>query len=74
MAALRLLCMTRLVAMSSVIESWYPPIALSALTRNALLVPTSIGVRERLPARWSREWNRNCCDSAERATKPRKLP
>ena len=38
-----------LVAMSSVIESWKPPIWRSALTRSALLVPTSIGVRDPLP-------------------------
>ena len=56
--------------MSSVIESWNPPTWRSAVRRSALLVPTSIGVRERLPARCSSEWNRNCCDSAERTTKP----
>ena len=56
--------------MSSVIESWNPPIWRSADSRSALLVPTSIGVRERLPARCSSEWNRNCCDSAARTTKP----
>ena len=69
-SGLRVVWKITLVAMSSVIESWKPPIWRSALTRSALLVPTSIGVRDPLPARWSSEWKRNCCDSADRTTKP----
>ena len=54
--------------MSSVIESCRPPIDRSALIRTALFVPTSMAMPRRLPARCSSEWNRYCCDSAQRVT------
>lgn len=42
-AGLRWRCISNPVAMSSVIESYSPPICRSALMRTALEVPTNIG-------------------------------
>ncbi len=68
-AGLRWRWISKPVAMSSVIESYSPPICRSAEIRTALDVPTNIGAPYRLPARWIRAWKRNCCDSAALVTK-----
>ena len=59
-----LACQTMLVAASSVMESWRPPIAFSAESRTALFVPTNMAVPNRLPARWMTLWKRYCWLSA----------